>query len=163
MDAQLPDQFVLAVDPGLLSGVALFRIRDRNLTAEPELVGTWEVSMRDFPEVIRQIFDTVDYEQGFLDIVCERFVINAETHKKTQSPFSLEVIGMIKLIMIDAGLDPDMDLTLTNGSDAKSFTNAKLRKLGYWHVGGKGHALDAIRHGLLFLVMRGWKAVRLLR
>jgi hypothetical protein len=36
------------------------------------------------------------------------------------------------------------------------FTNQALKKLGYWHTGGDGHALDAIRHGLLRLVKAGW-------
>jgi len=42
------------------------------------------------------------------------------------------------------------------------FDNKKLKKLEYWHKGGAGHALDAIRHALVRLVAKGWKPVRLL-
>jgi hypothetical protein len=37
--------------------------------------------------------------------------------------------------------------------DAKNmFPNKALKILKFWHVGGAGHALDAIRHALLALV-----------
>jgi hypothetical protein len=43
------------------------------------------------------------------------------------------------------------------------FTNEKIKKLDYWHRGGAGHALDAIRHALLRFVSKGWKPVGLLK
>jgi hypothetical protein len=43
------------------------------------------------------------------------------------------------------------------------FPNEALKKLDYWHKGGEGHALDAIRHGLLYLAKKGWTPRRLLQ
>jgi hypothetical protein len=43
------------------------------------------------------------------------------------------------------------------------FPNEALKKLEYWHRGGAGHALDAIRHGLLYLAKNGWTPRKLLQ
>jgi hypothetical protein len=57
-----------------------------------------------------------------------------------------------------------MTFTSKPPADAMTmFDNEKLKKLEYWHRGGKGHALDAIRHALLRLVKTGWKPIRLLK
>lgn len=97
-----------------------------------------------------------------LEVVCERFTINAQTVRNTQAPYSLEQIGILKQCLMDIGVAPD-DIYFQSPADAKAmFTNEKLKKLGYWHKGGEGHALDAIRHGLLRLVKSGWKPVKLL-
>jgi hypothetical protein len=41
------------------------------------------------------------------------------------------------------------------------FSNEKLKKLEFWHKGGEGHALDAIRHAVLRLVKIGWIPTKL--
>jgi hypothetical protein len=98
-----------------------------------------------------------------LEVACERFTINAQTVKNSQSPYSLEQIGILKQCMLDAGRQAD-DIYMQAPADAKAmFPNEALKKLGYWHRGGEGHALDAIRHGLLRLVKSGWKPVSLLQ
>lgn len=86
-----------------------------------------------------------------------------QTVKNSQAPYSLEQIGILKQCLMDAGRSPD-DIYFQSPSDAKGmFANDKLKKLEYWHRGGEGHALDAIRHGLLRLVKVGWKPIRLLQ
>ena len=95
-------------------------------------------------------------------IVCERFTITQETAKKSQAPFSLEQIGNLKQAMRDVKR-PVSGIYLQTPRDAKAmFPNPALKKLGYWHKGGAGHAMDSIRHGLLFLARNGWKPTRLL-
>jgi hypothetical protein len=65
--------------------------------------------------------------------------------------------------MMDIGREPD-DIYFQSPADAKAmFDNPKLKKLNYWYKGGEGHALDAIRHGLLRLVKIGWKPLDLLK
>ena len=146
---------VLAVDPGLATGVALFSIEPGG---EPVLLDSWEVKFDTFPVVVRQAFAT--YPD--IEVVCEKFTITVETAKKSASPYSLEEIGCLKLMMLDAGLPWD-NLPLQLPGNAKAmFPNPKLKKLGYWHRGGAGHALDAIRHGLLYLVRTGWTPSKLL-
>lgn len=151
-------RYVLAVDPGKATGLAFFMIPTG---AEPVIVWTAEVDYKDYASHIREAYAVAG---GCLEVACERFTINAQTVKNSQAPFSLELIGVLKQIMLDHGDDPDVDLRLQAPADAKAmFPNPQLKKLDYWHKGGEGHALDAIRHGLLYLVKTGWKPVALLK
>lgn len=152
--------FILSVDPGKASGIALFEM---SLDNEPVLIWSGEYQMREYADAIRRGI-TFAYNNGRpIDVVCERFIINAQTVKNSQAPFSLEMIGILKQIMLDTELDPDK-IIFQSPSDAKAmFDNAKLKKLEYWHKGGEGHALDAIRHGLLRCMKVGWKPLRLLQ
>lgn len=152
-------KYVLAVDPGKATGLALF---SRESDSEPVLEWSKEVQQEEFAEAVRAVMwdPTI---RPHLDVVCERFTINANTVKNSQSPFSLEQIGILKQCMLDNGRPVD-DIYFQSPADAKAmFDNPKLKKLEYWHRGGEGHALDAIRHGLLRLVKIGWKPVRLLQ
>lgn len=152
----MPSKCYLAVDPGLATGMAAF---EWGGVGEPILIWSAEVEMKDYAYYIRR-FMTAHPDGAF---ICERFIINAATAKKTQAPYSLELIGVYKQCIRDIGLDPETNLKLQSPADAKRmFPNPALKKLGYWHVGGEGHAMDAIRHGLLYLVYDGWKPKALL-
>jgi len=153
-------KMILAVDPGKATGMALFTLE---VGGEPELVWSIEVHQNEYAEPIRNTLLLADYSGVTLEIVCERFTINAQTVKNTQAPYSLEQIGILKQCMMDKSIDPD-SIVFQSPADAKRmFTNEALKKLEYWHKGGEGHALDAIRHGLLRLVKTGWKPLRLLQ
>lgn len=151
---------VLAVDPGKTSGICVFT---HSQGEEPVLVSSGEFLM---PEYHVPIISTIRYAREMdarLEVVCERFTINAQTVKNSQAPFSLEQIGILKYLMLDSGLDHE-SIYFQSPSDAKGmFTNAAIKKLGYWHSGGAGHALDAIRHGLLRMTKSGWVPTRLLQ
>lgn len=147
---------VLSVDPGKATGMALFSIEQGQ---EPVMIWSGEYQQEEYAAPIRATL--VDHPD--VDIVCERFTINAQTVRNSQAPYSLEQIGILKQCLMDAGRKPD-DIYFQSPADAKAmFDNPKLKKLEYWHKGGEGHALDAIRHGLLRLVKLGWKPVRLLQ
>jgi hypothetical protein len=153
-------KLVLSVDPGKASGIALFSFIDG---AEPELLWSGEYQQDEYAAPIRQAFKDAERYVLPLEVACERFTINAQTVKNSQSPYSLEQIGILKQCMLDAGRQAD-DIYMQAPADAKAmFPNEALKKLGYWHRGGEGHALDAIRHGLLRLVKSGWKPVSLLQ
>lgn len=149
---------VLAIDPGLMTGLSCFNfVRGE----EPVLQWSAEVTEDEFIKPIR--FEYNAYPS--LQIVCERFVITTETAKKAQAPFSLELIGALKQEMRDRGHNPKDKKVLPFQAprDAMAmFDNPKLKKLGYWHKGGAGHANDSIRHGLLYLTRNGWVPSRLL-
>ena len=150
-------RYVLAVDPGKATGMALFSLESGQ---EPVLIWSGEFQQEEYANPIR---DTLATYGDTLDVVCERFTINAQTVRNSQAPYSLEQIGILKQCLMDAGRKPD-DIYFQSPADAKAmFDNKKLKKLEYWHKGGEGHALDAIRHGLLKLVKTGWKPVRLLQ
>ena len=150
-------RYVLAVDPGKATGMALFSLESGQ---EPVLIWSGEFQQDEYAKPIR---DTLALYGDTLDVVCERFTINAQTVRNSQAPYSLEQIGILKQCLMDAGRKPD-DIYFQSPADAKAmFDNKKLKKLEYWYKGGEGHALDAIRHGLLKLVKTGWKPVRLLQ
>jgi len=152
-------KLVLAVDPGKASGIALFAFIDGQ---DPELMWSGEYQQDEYARPIREALADAMMRSIPLEIVCERFTINAQTVKNSQAPYSLEQIGILKQCIMDMGMPAD-DIYFQSPADAKAmFTNEKLKKLGYWHKGGEGHALDAIRHGLLRLVKSGWKPVNLL-
>lgn len=153
-------KIILSVDPGKASGICTFSIVPGE---EPVLEKSGEYQMREYHI---PIYETLKYAQAMglkVEVVCERFIINAQTVRNSQAPFSLEQIGILKYIMLDCQIDPD-ELIFQSPSDAKKmFPNEALKKLEYWHKGGEGHAIDAIRHGLLRLVKTGWKPMRLLQ
>ena len=149
-------RYVLSIDPGKATGMALFSLEEG---AEPVLEWSKELQQDEYAGPIREVLASIQD----VAIACERFTINAQTVRNTQAPYSLEQIGILKQCLMDAGRPAD-DIYFQAPADAKAmFTNEKLKKLGYWHRGGEGHALDAIRHALLKLVKMGWKPIRLLQ
>jgi hypothetical protein len=154
------DRYILSVDPGKATGVALLvRAGDR----DPTLALSCEVQPEEFAKAVRSIFaDMGDNFSGF-QVVCEKFTINAQTVRNSQAPFSLEQIGVLKQIMQDNGIDRESIVWQTPADAKRMFPNEALKTLEYWHRGGEGHANDAIRHGLLRLVKTGWIPRKLLQ
>jgi hypothetical protein len=153
--------YILAVDPGKATGLAYFRFEKGE---QPTMIWSQEVQFETYAEPIREVM-SYDYanNESKLHVVCERFTINAQTTKNSQAPFSLEEIGVLKQLMLDAGYSID-DLVFQSPADAKAmFDNPKLKKLELWHRGGEGHALDAIRHGALYMIKLGWNPLDKLR
>lgn len=149
-------KYILAIDPGKATGMALFSLEHAQ---EPTLVWSGEYQQEEYAKPIRETLSL--YPEA--EVVCERFTINMQTVKNSQAPYSIEQIGIAKQCLMDAGRKPD-SIIFQSPADAKGmFDNTKLKKLEYWHKGGDGHALDAIRHGLLRCVKLGWKPLRLLQ
>lgn len=156
----MSSRMILAVDPGKASGLCLFRWDEGQ---EPEMLWSKEVQQHEYADPIRDAFRYAMSRGVRLEVVCERFTINAQTTKNSQAPYSLEQIGVLKQIMLDNERLPD-DIYFQSPADAKAmFTNDKIRTLDYWHRGGEGHALDSIRHALLRLAKSGWIPVKLLK
>ena len=85
-------------------------------------------------------------------VVCERFIISSQTGKFSQAPWSLEQIGVLRFLCDRH----DIPFTLQNVSDAKRFaTEERLKHIKWKRPKGDGHARDAQRHLLLFLVKNG--------
>ena len=139
-------RYVLAVDPGLATGVALI---DRE-TLKPEWLweGEWEEAT---DRIARALVD----HQDDVDVVIEKFTITVMTAKHSSAPWSLETIGMVKLLCKQYDYPRDQ-IKMQSPVDAKAFTdNDKLRRLGWWVRGSKGHAHDAARHAALHLLRTG--------
>ena len=150
---------ILAVDPGKKSGICALTYERGG---SPVLLSSGEFLMEEYDTPIRSSIDYAKNLNMEISVVCERFTINAQTIKNSQAPFSLEQIGILKYLVLTSGLDVD-DIVFQSPADAKRmFSNEVLKKLNYWHRGGEGHALDAIRHGLLYSVKSGWNPIKLL-
>lgn len=146
---------IVAIDPGLKTGMCAFWYADGQ---DPTMAWSDELDEHEvIPRLRQELAENPD-----LELVVERFTINMATAKKAQAPYSLELIGAIKQTMRDVGR-PVEDITLQKPADAMAmFPNEALKKLGYWHRGGAGHALDSIRHAMIYLVRAKWKPSGLL-
>lgn len=141
---------VLAVDPGLVTGVC-FLLWSGQDGDDPVIKETAEVKEEDFGFKMQEYLDGWERYDEFT-VVCERFVINAQTVRNSQAPYSLEQIGVLKHVCREVEY-PVENIAFQAPVDAKNmFPNKALKELGQWHVGGAGHALDAIRHALLTAV-----------
>lgn len=141
----------MAIDPGLVTGFALVDTEGPSVVYSAEL--DWQETGMKQGELLMQHPDEID-------IVLERFIITQQTAKNSQAPYSLELIGQTKWIAWRCGAPEPV---MQSPTDAKNFsTNGKLKALGLWHKGGKGHAMDALRHALLFMVRDGFSDRRLL-
>lgn len=127
---------VLSVDPGRTTGYAIWRDGER-------IEGELEASR--FLQKASALIENGEITH----VVCERFIVNAQTAKFTQAPWSLEQIGVLRFYCEKY----EIPFTLQNASDAKRFgTEERLNKLMWKRPKGGGHARDAQRHLLLFLV-----------
>jgi hypothetical protein len=150
---------VLSVDPGKASGIAVI---SWETGLEPVILTSMEVQPDVYADEIEKAFESFSSQYGTFLVACESFTINAQTAKKSQAPWSLENIGVLKHICRRSGYDP-LNIAFQAPVNAKNmFPNPALKTLELWHKGGEGHANDAIRHGLLRLVKAGWHPVKLL-
>lgn len=147
---------VLSIDPGKMTGLAWMRQEDEKIILDSSVEA-------DPDEIIKLIRPTLaDWRpiqdgQPPMRVVIEKFTINAQTAQKSQeASWALETIGAVKQALRDAEY-PLLAIAYQKPSEAKTaFDNEKLKRMGLWHRGGNGHALDAIRHGALYLAKVGW-------
>lgn len=134
--------YLVAIDPGLRTGYVVINLETKEAAASVEIDGWLNV-----PETLET---GLSFYGPDTIVVMERFIINATTHKKTNQEEPRDIIGAVKWVTQKyTGHLP----TMQTAAEAKSFsTNDKLKKIGYWHVGGKGHANDAFRHALVYMI-----------
>lgn len=151
---------VLSVDPGKTSGVVFL-----TWTGSPIETPNIQYSMESSPEdYATHVLGSLRHWKNYDDflVVCERFVINTQTAKNSQAPYSLEQIGVLKHLCRENQYSVDK-IKFQAPVDAKRmFPNQTLKDLGVWHRGGAGHANDALRHALLGMARNGWVPDQLL-
>lgn len=139
---------VLAVDPGKTTGVA-------HLASTDGTPHTWQ--LQGHLHTCCWFAECISGHAGPPPalVVCESFIINATTHKKSPQPYSMELIGVLRYLCEYH----EVPFKLQTPADAKRFsTDDKLKRLGWW-VPGQDHADDALRHLLLALVNARWDGV----
>lgn len=123
--------YVIAIDPGKTTGVAVWE--------EGCLAATYELDFMKTCEFLATRDDRYEY-------VIEKFVINSRTATLSQAPWSLEVIGVARYLSGDR-------LIFQRPAEAKkAVPDSMLHKLRWWHAGGDGHANDALRHLVYYLM-----------
>ena len=143
---------VVAFDPGLVTGWATFCPCEG-------VFASGEIGFDEVLPFIEGLTHSLLEDERPADFVAERFTITTQTAKKSQAPWSLEVIGVLRAVIQERYR---MELELQNVADAKRFsTNDKLDALGWRRRTKGGHADDATRHLLLKLTKSGWWDVRL--
>lgn len=137
----MPRSKIFAVDPGLLTGLALVDISDR---LDPKPIAAIEA---DLPTFYLTAENTFAQDADDLIVVCENFIITSHTAKLSQAPWSLMGRGFMEYMCWKYSVP----FALQTPSETKEFsTDDKLRRVGFWHVGGEGHANDAYRHAMKF-------------
>lgn len=138
-------RYLLSVDPGLMTGVCLIDLSDPE---DPVQVWSAEITI---PEFYDKIEAWVADENTHT--VIEGFRITDGT---PDSPWSLNLIGIVEYLCYHNKKELDMQWPYQ-----KDFAdNDKLRKVNFWHVGEAGHANDAFRHAMVWIVDRNRKWTR---
>lgn len=151
----MPRTKILGVDPGLATGLAFVDITERTA---PKAIAAMEA---DLPTFYSTIETTMAQQADDIIVVCENFIITSATAKLSQAPWSLMGRGFMEYMCWKY----DVPFELQTPADAKGFSDdEKLRKAGFWYVGGEGHANDAYRHVMKYHADRSprWTSLLLL-
>jgi hypothetical protein len=137
---------ILALDPGKKTGWALASFKTDGSVY-------FQSGEQTFLENASFVHTTAASTGDELSVVSESFTITVNTAKNTQATWSLELIGIYRYLSLAYCRE---DLTLQAPAAAKRFSSDdRLRAMG-WYTPGKGHANDAARHLMLYMVTRKW-------
>lgn len=138
-------KYLLAIDPGLATGICLIDLSDPE---NPKKMWSAEVNLEQFYNEIAKLVS-----QPETHVVIEGFRITTETAKLSEAPWSLNLIGIVQYLCYLNGKVLD-----TQMPSQKPFAdNDKLHAVEFWHKGGEGHANDAFRHAMIWIVDRNRK------
>lgn len=138
-------KYLLSIDPGLATGVALINTED---LINPVQLGTNEFDVPTFYDFLEKTFETYG---GEMMVVCESFIVTAETVKKSNVEYwSLELIGLVKFLCWKY----QVPMTLQKPDERIFATHPMLKEVDFWHKGGEGHAVQALRHAFVWILNR---------
>lgn len=134
---------IYAFDPGKMTGWARMIPHQR---------GTFRSGQMPLTDALHFMYTTITSDPSFVtEVICEDFIITAETVKKSRQYWSLEGLGALRFMCMEY----QVPFTVQTPAAAKRFaTNEKLKKVG-WYRPGKDHANDAARHLMVFGVSNG--------
>lgn len=129
----------VALDPGLTSGLAVYHWPKGHFASE-QVEGRFDLYKR---------LNTMMASGFQMEFVLERFTINSQTFAKSPQYDALYIIGHVEAVCYASGIP----FALQTPTQAKAFsTDDKLKKLGWYKPTPGGHANDAARHLLRWLV-----------
>lgn len=139
-------RYLLAIDPGLMTGMCIIDITD---IENPVKFWSAEWTMDDFFGGIANVMQ----ETAIVEVVIEDFRITDATGDLSEAPWSLKLIGVTEYLGFCYGKS-----VVKQQPVEKAFpTNERLRMVDFWHVGGAGHANDALRHAMVWIVKKNRK------
>ena len=141
------NEFLVSIDPGKMSGWGVVGLTHPLVNFD---FGEYE-----FMEMCEKLDAWSESSMGHgqkYHIVCERFVILDDTHKKSRGStnWSIETIGVARYI---AHRDHH-EFDLQGATEAKKLGTDKLLKRFGWYTKGSDHARDAARHALLWIARK---------
>jgi hypothetical protein len=144
---------ILAIDPGKTTGWAFAEVMPFTDDVEFQSAECNFIDMCQFIQLTTVGNHHHHADPLDLHIVSEAFLITINTAKNTQAPWSLEMMGVARYF---ARVYCDDDLHVVHQSAAKRFASNERLKAMDWYKPGKGHANDAARILMTFMVSRGW-------
>jgi hypothetical protein len=130
---------IISVDPGGTTGFGIAKLNGGDLT--PVRFG----QDGDQGHFLGTVWNTLQRDEADCIVVCESYIITAETLRKSRQTAPLEIIGALRWMAGHFGAH----FELQRPADAKRLaTDQRLKNIGWWN-GSQGHANDAARH--LFL------------
>lgn len=140
---------VIAIDPGKVSGIALWHPMEVLSIKADELTPI---------EVTNLVDDLWNNTLGQITVVAESFVISERTIKTAPQRDALDILGWLTL----ESQRRNFELVLQTPAQAKKFsTDEKLKSLDWFERTKDGHANDAARHLLVYLMGTGARQVLL--
>lgn len=142
-------EYVLAVDPGKMTGYAWHHIGGDPLVREG-----------DFSAFLWAADKLLDLRRDRVAVVCEAYQITERTARlgsqgglgDPHRHFSLEIIGALRFLCEKHGAT---FAPLQTARDAKSVVSNDLLKRFGWYTVGMDHGRDATRHLVLWLAKTG--------
>lgn len=147
-----PRKRMLCLDPGGTTGVAIIEYNNDIVS----VVSTHQIK-RGLEGFLDWHWDRFDQSAEWFDeIVCESFTLREGVYGVDLSP--VYIIGALE------ALHPLDEIIYQSPSLKPLCDDERLKKMGMY-VPGKGHAMDAVRHGLIYLrnkyheptLRAGWK------
>lgn len=133
-------KYIITVDPGVTTGFG------RAVLDQGQFTDVWFDQDTDEGRFLGIVWDELRENGQDTVIVCEAYIITAETLRKTRQTASLELIGALRWM---AGFH-GAHFELQQPAQAKKLaTDARLKAIGWWNKTTRDHANDAARH--LFL------------
>lgn len=134
-------RYLFAVDPGLKTGVCLIDCQDWD---NPVPMWAAELTIEEFYVKLESVFNVYGDD---LILVFEDFHITVQTAKNTPEPWSLHLIGLMMYFCWKYNVKFSVQSPVRKGFASPD----KQHRVGFWHVGGKGHANDAYKHAMIYL------------
>lgn len=140
----MPLSRYIGIDPGGTTGIAFMDFDDNTYLRRDSI----QVPADESVAMLRQIINGAINANLQSYVGIERFVIGANTAKKTAQHAALDVIGAVDQLCREC-LIP---IRQQGSAEAKRYSNEHLRWME-WFDRGQPHANDAKRH-LLFMLVR---------